>query len=144
MSKVFKEIMIMLLTCLVGILLFAVIFYEYIPNRKVVPEVTQYAASEQVKEAMADDIDQRNDQVVLTYKVTSSDLTNYKVTKDYVPGKANPFAVVSQDAEASATTKNGTNGKNSNSNSGTSSKSGGTSSGTTSNTGSLIDDGGTK
>ena len=132
MSKIIKEIIIMLLTCLVGMLLFAVIFYEYIPNRKIVPEVSQYAPSEQVKEIMADDIDKRNDQVVLTYKVTGSDLNNYKVTKDYVPGKANPFGAVSQDVEASATTKGGTS---SNSNGKTT---------TGGSKGSLLDDKGTK
>ena len=44
MSKIIKEIIIMLLVCLVGMLLFSVIFYEYIPNRKIIPEVTQYSA----------------------------------------------------------------------------------------------------
>ena len=41
MAKIIKEIIIMLLTCLAGMLLFAVILYEYIPNRKVVPEIAQ-------------------------------------------------------------------------------------------------------
>ena len=50
MTKIIKEIIIMLLVALAGMLLFAVIFYEYIPNRKVVPEVSQYSASEKIKE----------------------------------------------------------------------------------------------
>ena len=146
MGKVIKEIMIMLLVCLLGMLLFAVAFYEFIPNRKVVPEVVNYEASEKIKELMADDIDQRDDQVVLNYKVTSSDLNNYKVTKDYVPGKANPFAPVAQDPETKATTNNsGNSGNSGNSNSGSTQETNtGTESSTSENTSSLIDDGGTK
>lgn len=142
MSKVIKEIMMMLLTCLVGILLFAVIFYQYIPSRKNVAEVVKYTPSDQVSEAKADDVDKRNDQVVLTYQVTSTDLNNYKYKKEYVPGKANPFAMVSQDAESTATTnKSGGNSSSSNQ-SGSSSTS--SSSTTKETTKSLIDDNGTK
>ena len=142
MGKIIKEMMIMLLVCLLGILIFAVIFYEFIPNRKVVPEVNQYMASEQVKELMADDIDKRDDQVVLTYKVTSSDLNNYKVTKDYVPGKANPFGPVAQDPETNATTNTTTGNTNSSTTTNTSETTDTTIENTTTNT--LIEDGGTK
>jgi len=147
MAKVIKEIMIMLLVCLLGMLIFAVAFYEFIPNRKAVPEVVSYEATEKVKALMADDIDQRDDQVVLNYKVTSSDLNNYKVTKDYVPGKANPFAPVSKDPETRATTSNsGNSGNSGNGNSGSTQETNtGTESSTSeNNTSSLIDDGGTK
>ena len=145
MVKVIKEIMIMLLVCLVGMLLFAVIFYEFIPNKKDVPEISRYSPSEQVQSLKADDIDTRDDQVVLTYKVTSSDLTNYKVTKEYVPGKANPFAPVSEDPETNATTNSTGNTSSTNSTSNTTS--GNTSTNSTStntSTGRLIEDEGTK
>lgn len=91
MAKVIKEIIIMLLTCLAGMLLFAVIFYEFIPNKKVVPEIAKYNASEKIKELMSDDIDKRNETIIKTFEVTSSDLTNYKIANDYVAGKSNPF-----------------------------------------------------
>lgn len=123
MSKIIKEIIIMLLVCLVGMLLFSVIFYEYIPNRKIIPEVTQYSASDKIKEQMADDIDKKDDQIVKTFEVTSSDLNNFKVTKDYVAGKANPFAAVASDAESNATTSKSTSNNNSSSGSSSSSNS---------------------
>ena len=123
MSKIIKEIIILLLVCLVGMLLFSVIFYEYIPNRKIVPEVTQYSASDKIKEQMADDIDKKDDQIVKTFEVTSSDLNNFKVTKDYVAGKANPFAAVASDAESNATTSKSTSNNNSSSGSSSSSNS---------------------
>ena len=62
-TKIIKEIIIMLLTCLAGLLLFAVIFYEYIPSRKVVPEIAQYSASDNIKELIADDIDKRDEKI---------------------------------------------------------------------------------
>ena len=124
MSKIIKEIIIMLLVCLVGMLLFSVIFYEYIPNRKIVPEVTQYSASDKIKEQMADDIDKKDDQIVKTFEVTSSDLNNFKVTKDYVAGKANPFAAVASDAESNATTSKSSSNNNSSSSSSSKSSSG--------------------
>lgn len=105
MAKVIKEIIIMLLTCLAGMLLFAVIFYEFIPNRKVVPEVAQYNASEKIKELKADDIDKKNETIIKTFEVTSSDLTNYKIANDYVPGKADPFGSSKTSPDAGSTTK---------------------------------------
>ena len=123
MSKIIKEIIILLLVCLVGMLLFSVIFYEYIPNRKIIPEVTQYSASEKIKEQKVDDIDKRDDQIVKTFEVTSADLNNFKVTKDYVAGKANPFAAVASDAESNASTSKSTSNNNSSSGSSSSSSS---------------------
>lgn len=117
MSNIIKEIIILLLVCLVGMLLFSVVFYEYIPSRKIIPEVTKYSASEKIKEQKADDIDKRDDQIVKTFEVTSSDLNNFKVTKDYVAGKANPFASVSNDVESNASTTKSSSKNNSSSSS---------------------------
>jgi len=105
MAKIIKEIIIMLLVCLAGMLLFAVLFYEYIPNRKVVPEVSLYSAPETIKEMMADDIDKRDEQIIKTFQVTSSDLTKYKITNDYVAGKSDPFAVGKQSPDSDSSTK---------------------------------------
>lgn len=93
MNKIIKEIIIMLLVCLATMLLLAILLYRYIPNRKAVPEVTTYVASEEIQAFLDDDVDSKDKQedVVLTYEVTASDLKNYQATEDYVPGKANPF-----------------------------------------------------
>ena len=131
MLKAIKEIIIMLLVCLVGILLFAVVFYEYIPARKIVAEVSTYTTSEEVEELLADDIDSQDSDVILTfqegnYEVTSSDLNGYEATDDYVPGKANPFAAVADDVDDDASdtnsntnTNNTTSGGNTTTNSNT-------------------------
>ena len=97
MLRAIKEIIILLLICLVALLLLAVVFYEYIPARKNVTEISSYSDTSKISELLADDIDEKSKDVLLTYEegeyeVTSSDLKNYQATEKYVPGKANPFA----------------------------------------------------
>ena len=148
MSNAIKEAIIMLLVCLAGMLLFAVVFYEFIPNRKVVPEVAKYEVTEQVQEMLADNVDQENNNVVKTYTVTASDLNNYEVKKDYVPGKANPFAAITEDPEVGSSEKksNSKSGTNSTSESNTTSENTtkSTSNETNGSSNSLIDDEGAK
>lgn len=91
--KIIKEIIIMLLVCLVTMLLLAIILYKFIPNNKVIPEIVEYAATDDVRDLLEDTIDSTStNSVIMTYEVTASDLNVYQVTKDYVPGKSNPFA----------------------------------------------------
>ena len=91
MAKVIKEIIIMLVICLLTMLVLAIALYRYIPNRKAVPEVVTYTASEDVQDLLEDNIDTKSDQdnVILTYEVTASDLSGYQSTNTYVPGKSN-------------------------------------------------------
>ena len=98
MSKAIKEIIIMLLICLVAMLTLAIALYQYIPSKKNVPEVVQYEVSEQVQDLLEDNIDQKSekDKVILTYEVTKGELSGYQTTNDYIPGKSNPFGDVSK------------------------------------------------
>ena len=111
MAKVIKEIIIMLLVFLITMLILAIGLYKYIPNRKAVPEVVTYTASEDVKDLLEDNIDKKSDSddVILTYEVTASDLTGYQSINTYVPGKSNPFA-----AASSSTSNDGDNNSSSN------------------------------
>lgn len=119
MAKAIKEIIIMLLICLITMLILAIVLYKYIPNRKVVPEVVTYTATEDIQDLLNDNIDTKSDSdnVILTYEVTSSDLKNYQDINTYVPGKSNPFAVI----DNSTIVENGSN-SNVNSNNGNSTK----------------------
>lgn len=103
MAKIIKEIIIVLLICLISMLIFAITLYNYIPNRKVVAEVTQYQTTPEVQTLLADNIDSQENEIVLTYEVTSKDLNNFEAKNEYVPGKANPFAA----ATKSTTTEGG-------------------------------------
>ena len=113
MAKVIKEIIIMLVICLLTMLVLAIALYRYIPNRKAVPEVVTYTASEDVQDLLEDNIDTK-DNVILTYEVTASDLSGYQSTNTYVPGKSNPFAP----ASSSVSTDGGSDSNNSGDNNG--------------------------
>ena len=127
--KVVKEIIILLLVCLITMLLLAVIFYNYLPARKIIPEVATYKASDTVTELLADNIDNTDNNVLLTYEggeyeVTKSDLKNYESVKKYVPGKSNPFAKVATDNNSNTNSSNGSGtATNENSNNTTDNKS---------------------
>lgn len=122
MAKVIKEIIIMLVICLLTMLVLAIALYRYIPNRKAVPEVVIYTASEDVQDLLEDNIDTKSDQdnVILTYEVTASDLSGYQSTNTYVPGKSNPFAPasssVSTDGGSDSNNSGGNNGSSNNNN----------------------------
>ena len=100
MGRFIKDAIVVLLICLVAMLGLAVGLYKFIPSRKVVPEIKQYYATEEVKELK----EENTNEIITTYsfsdsseddtelKVTSSDLDGYETTNDYVPGKANPFS----------------------------------------------------
>ena len=98
MTKAIKEIIIMLLICLIAMLGLAIALYKYIPSKKNVPEIAKYEVSEQVQDLLEDNIDKRSDQdrVILTYEVTKCELSGYQTTNDYIPGKSNPFGEVNK------------------------------------------------
>ena len=114
MAKVIKEIIIMLVICLLTMLVLAIALYRYIPNRKAVPEVVTYTASEDVQDLLEDNIDTKSDQdnVILTYEVTASDLSGYQSTNTYVPGKSNPFAPASSSVSADGGSDSNNSGDN--------------------------------
>lgn len=122
-KNVIKEIIIILLLCLAIILILGILLYEYVPISKTVPNPVSYVRTEAVEEELAssDTIDES--QLVMTYEINSSDLNNYKQMQEYKPGKANPFAAVSED-------NTGNNNENNSSNT----SSGSTSTGTNNNT----------
>ena len=115
-KNIIKEIIIVLLLIL-GILL-----YEYVPNNKIIPQQVSYTTPENVKEELSTSENVDDSQVIMTYEVTATDLTNYKKTKDYVSGKKNPFeSIESQNTTTENTTSgdtinSGTTGKSSTTN----------------------------
>lgn len=133
-KSVIKEIIIVLLLSLAIVLILGILFYEYIPISKEVPDEVQYSASSEV-EAKKSEIDtlkvESDYESSETDSVTSTDLNNYERVKDYRPGKANPFGPY----ETTATDPTG-----SGSSTGGSSSSSGSSSGTTGGSSSTTDD----
>ena len=55
-------------------------------------------------------------EVVVTYQIDSTDLSNYKKIQEYVPGKKNPFASVQQYNSTAGSNSNSGTTENSSSN----------------------------
>ena len=99
MKSIIKEIFIILLLCIAICLIFGIVFYEYIPNSKVVPSTVEaYVTSNTIKDEISQEIVNYPKQNY-TYEITNSDLTLYKELDSYDQGKANPFSTYSGDAE---------------------------------------------
>ncbi len=91
-KKIFKEICIMLLLCVAIVLVLGVIFYDSIPSNKVVPnKLASYVTPEDVATEINEQITEA-DKVEVSYEITGSDLTLYKQTHSYTPGKPDPFS----------------------------------------------------
>lgn len=103
-----KEIVLVLLLCLAIILIFGVLLYDYVPAHKEIPAEIAYSTPKDVADELksADGVDE--DKVILTYKIDSTDLTNYQRVRDYKPGKTNPFSTYKTEIVENNTT-NGNN-----------------------------------
>lgn len=111
-KNIIKEIIIVLLLILAIILILGILLYEYVPNNKIIPQQVSYTTPENVKEELSTSENVDDSQVIMTYEVTATDLTNYKKTKDYVSGKKNPFESIESQ---NTTTENTTSGNTINS-----------------------------
>ncbi len=122
-KDIIKEIIIFLLLALAIILILGVLLYKYIPANKIIPEKVSYTTPENVKTELQTDESVDDSEVVVTYQIDSTDLSNYKKIQEYVPGKKNPFASVQQDdttsdsnSNSGTTVNTGNNSSSSNSN----------------------------
>ena len=107
-KNVIKEIIIILLLALAIILILGVLLYRYTSYNKVLPEEVSYTIPENIKQELATTSNPEEEQPILTYEVTASDLKTYEKTKEYIQGRRNPFAAIDE-----TTTQNATSGTNS-------------------------------
>lgn len=109
-KDILKEIIIILLLTLAIILILGVLLYEEIPANKIIPEKVSYTTSENIKKELETDTNIDDTEVIITYQIDSTDLTNYEKIKEYIPGKKNPFSSINEEIEEntnSITTENG-------------------------------------
>lgn len=107
-KSLIKEIIIILLLLLAVILALAVLFYEYIPNNKVVPKVSNYKTSESVdREIHAQIVEEKP--AIQTYEIKQEDLSEYQKTNVYEKGKVNPFSSYTKPVENTEDNNNVTN-----------------------------------
>lgn len=113
-KTIIRETIIALLVCLAMLLILSVTLYNFIPSNKVVPEEVKYTPSKEIQTQLNSEVDKENKEVLMTYEVTASDLDSYQKAKEYVPGKANPFAAVSEETEDNNSGNSGNTGSNNN------------------------------
>ena len=96
MKNVIKEICIGILAFISVMLLLAIIFYDYVPINKIIPNKVAYTVPDNVKAELNEDVTIQNSQPQkITYSVTSSDLQQYQSATVYQPGNPNPFQAYS-------------------------------------------------
>ena len=91
-KSILKEICIILLLCIAIVLVLGVIFYDYIPTNKAIPnKLSAYVTPQDVKTEINEQITEIN-KVEVSYEITGTDINLYKQTHSYTPGKVDPFS----------------------------------------------------
>ncbi len=103
-KSIIKEIGIVILLLVAIALVMAIIFYEYNPTSKTIPlEIQAYTLPEDIQKELKDST--KEETIVKTCYIDSTDLDVYESTNEYDKGKANPFANYdTQDANNSSST----------------------------------------
>lgn len=92
-KTIIREIIITLLMCIVILLILAIVFYDYNPLNKVIPNKIAYSTPNEIQA----EISQGNvtsvldDSFNIVYSIEDADLQKYKKSNRYVPGKEHPF-----------------------------------------------------
>lgn len=109
---ILKETIITLLLCIAILLILGVLFYDYNPLNKIVPNKISYTAPEEIRNDIQDNEvkDFLEGGFNLVYSIDSSDLNIYKKENSYVAGKENPFSEEDKQT-AGNITANGNNDK---------------------------------
>ena len=93
-KTIIREITITLLLCLAIVILLGVIFYDYNPISKIVPNKIAYSVPENIRNELEDQSIQNTTLSVenKVYTIEGADLNIYKRSNTYNPSKDNPFA----------------------------------------------------
>lgn len=123
-KSILKEVIILALLCVAILLILGVLFYEYIPTNKIVPNKIAYQTPENVSQELSQNVVESTP-VNITYSLSATDINVAKKENTYKPGKQDPFASITTtttDANANTNTNSGvsntttTNQENTNSN----------------------------
>ncbi len=107
-KAILKEIIIILLLCVAILLVLSVLFYDYNPINKVVPNKIAYSAPENIRQ----ELEEENVENTLSienkvYRIEGTDLNIYQKSNSYNPSKENPFvATISQNDNVANTDVN--------------------------------------
>ena len=111
-KSVLKEIFIMLLLCIAIVLILGVIFYNYIPTNKTIPnKLAEYTTPENVKAEIDEKLSETEKQEI-SYQIDGADLKLYRQSHAYTTGKTNPFSASTKVDENTENTGNTGNTEN--------------------------------
>lgn len=124
-KTILKETIIILLLCVAILLVLSILFYDYNPINKVVPnKIESYTAPENIKEELEEETIKNSLEIEnRVYTIEGSDLNIYKKGQSYNPSKDNPFATISDEDGNTTDVDNTTKVENSANNSGNSNSS---------------------
>lgn len=116
-KSILKEIIIVLLLCAIILFILGILFYDYNPINKVVPNKIAYSVPENIKNELEENVQNTLSVENKVYTIEGSDLNIYKKSKAYNPSKENPFAsTTSEDTNTPnntvKTNNNGEQGEN--------------------------------
>ena len=116
-KSVFKEILITILLCVAIILILSILFYDYNPINKVIPNKIAYSVPDNIKNELEEkDIMNTLSIENKVYTIDSSDLNLYKKSDSYATGNDNPFATASTSTSTATSTSTSTSVVNTNTN----------------------------
>lgn len=96
-KSILKEIIIVLLLCAIILFVLGILFYDYNPINKVVPNKIAYSVPENIKNELEENVQNTLSVENKVYTIEGSDLNIYKKSKAYNPSKENPFASTSSE-----------------------------------------------
>ncbi len=101
MKSMSKEMFIMALLIMIVVFMVGIIFYDYMPNNKIVPEPITYQADssttsvlqEIASTTIGDDTEtQEKQSIIKSYSIGSKELSTAASKNSYTSGKTDPFA----------------------------------------------------
>ena len=124
MTKIIREIFIILFICMIVIFTIVLLFYDCIPHKNETIESIEYVADKKVTETIkeieannsSDVVSDKDDSLLKSYSIGKDDLNEFVSENYYETGKKDPFAEYSTSVEEEAiktvttvTTGNSTN-----------------------------------
>ena len=111
-KAIIKEFLIILVFLAVILTIMVVLFYDYNPINKVVPNASAYVPPDDVETELKE-VTTEETMINIegkSYVIDGTDLNVYLKNNTYDPNKKNPFAIISESGDSSGTNGNNTSG----------------------------------
>lgn len=114
--EIIKDLIVSILIIICIIIILSMVFYDEIALGKEIKEAETYELSSSMRSELDDSGLTGEKEEIVNYYIKASDLKKYEKTNQYVKGKSNPFAEVSETVTGNGTTTGGNENTNSNTN----------------------------